>query len=148
MPLPRPCLGCGTPVRGASRCPACQAAREAKRGTTTQRGLGYAHRKRVKTELGGVDRCQCQGCGACGTRGCGRPFTKDNPKTGDHVTPRSRGGASGPLQALCRRCNSSKGARTSTPGRAAAPMPASPPSTTVSGSEDSDDEDDDWCGIL
>ena len=39
MTLPHPCLDCGALSRG-SRCPRCQSAREAARGSTTERGDG------------------------------------------------------------------------------------------------------------
>jgi hypothetical protein len=104
---------------GTHRCPACQAVVDARRASqrntrprakTTARGLGHAHRKRVETELAGITHCQCTGCPWCGD-GCGRAFTKANPKTGGHTTPRSKGGAASPLRAECLRCNSAKGDR-------------------------------------
>lgn len=101
---------------GTRRCPDCQARRDRQRNAqpranTTQRGLGHAHRQRVDQELAGITTCQCTGCSYCGPGGCGRSFTRDNPKTGNHLIPRSKGGGRGPLRAECRRCNSAKGNR-------------------------------------
>lgn len=47
-------------------------------------------------------------CANCLTGG-----SPDNPLTGDHITPWRRGGRNerGNIQVLCKRCNSSKGAR-------------------------------------
>ncbi len=104
MPL-RPCLDCGAPSQG-SRCEAHRVAhdnqRYARRGTTTERGLGATHQGQ-RRHLLTTDRT-----GICPR--CGQPYTANNPATAEHSTPRSRGGviADG---LLCRRCNSSAGAR-------------------------------------
>jgi hypothetical protein len=43
--LPRPCLTCGRPTRNGARCPGCTGVREAKRGTTSERGYGSEHKR-------------------------------------------------------------------------------------------------------
>lgn len=96
---------------GTLKCPPCQqqatAARNA-RPSGSQRGLGWAFSKRKRNDQNyqQASRCQCPGCPQ--HRGvCGETFTVDNPKTAGHVVARSRGGADGPILAVCRRCNSS-----------------------------------------
>jgi 5-methylcytosine-specific restriction enzyme A len=94
-----PCLepGCGR-ISDGSRCPEHRKMRTAIR--SADRGIAarvVAHHP----------ACQCQGCGLhegpCGS-------TSD--LTADHVVPLAAGGThDGPRQVLCRRCNSSKGAR-------------------------------------
>lgn len=53
-------------------------------------------------------KAQNNKCAVCGIR-----FTEDNPPTEDHIKPLSKGGehTSINIQALCRSCNSSKGAK-------------------------------------
>lgn len=104
---------------GTLRCPACQATATARRNarpSSSQRGLGWAFtvRKAADENYQHATRCQCPGCPRCGS-GCGEPFTAANPKTGGHAVPRSRGGADGPILAICRACNSSDGGRLAHP---------------------------------
>ena len=97
------CSSCGwayeKPYSGdAGRCPDCQTQRQQDRPTTTQKGLGSRWRKIARQQV--MDYPWCAYCGA----------TED--LTCDHVRPRALGGtAEGPLQTLCRTCNSRKGAR-------------------------------------
>jgi hypothetical protein len=100
---------------GTLKCPACQAIATAKRNTrpsSSARGLGwkFSTRKAADRTYQEATRCQCTGCPQH-TGLCGEQFTAANPKTGGHVTPRSRGGGDGPIRAICRRCNSSDGGR-------------------------------------
>jgi 5-methylcytosine-specific restriction enzyme A len=89
------CLGCGALTR-RSRCPTCQARRDAARGTTAQRGYGAAHQRRAHAAI--AAQPWCSNCGA----------TTD--LTADHITPLARGGDPlGPIRVLCRRCNSRRG---------------------------------------
>ncbi|MFE4355120.1 HNH endonuclease [Kitasatospora sp. NPDC056800] len=57
-------------------------------------------------------------CLWCMTKG-----DKDNPLTGDHIIPVSRGGTNEPrnIRVLCRRCNSRRGNRTNAKGPLAGP---------------------------
>lgn len=119
------CLGCralfDAGSTGTLRCPDCQAAAGARRNArpgSSSRGLGWAFsaRKAADRDYQAAILCQCPGSGSplgcsrhAGT--CGEPFTAENPKTADHVVPRSQGGGDGPILAMCRRCNSSKGGR-------------------------------------
>lgn len=101
----RPCLDCGQ-LSAGPRCPAHtqarQRARDQARGSTTSRGLGWAHRQQ-RTGLLEADQT-----GAC--PGCGEAYTPDNPATAEHSTARSRGGTEAD-RLLCRRCNSAAGGR-------------------------------------
>jgi len=113
MPPLRPCLGlpgmpCRGLARGANRCPPCRQAytraRDAHRGSTTQRGLGAAHRAQVEALI--------EACGGVPTHcpRCSRPINKGNPITGQHDQARAHGGKH-VTSLLCRACNSSLGAR-------------------------------------
>lgn len=101
----RPCLDCGSPSMN-SRCPVHKAQREARRdavrGSTTQRGLGWSHQQQVaelklRRPLGHCPRC-------------GRRITARNPLTGEHGTARAHGGTK-VTDLICRICNSADGAR-------------------------------------
>jgi hypothetical protein len=117
------CPACGTgcgnlfdlDTTRSQRCPGCQHHRTRQlqqRPSSSSRGLGWAftRRKHNDTSYQQATRCQCPGCPRCGT-GCGQPFTTANPKTAGHVQPRSKGGGSSPIRAVCRACNSSDGGR-------------------------------------
>ena len=87
MALARRCLDCGQRARG-TRCPRCEASR---RGTTTERGYGHAHRQRARAAV--TAQPWCSTCGS----------TDD--LTADHLAPLARGGHPlGPLRVLCRSC--------------------------------------------
>lgn len=72
------CLGCRRLTHG-TRCPACTTtrsrARDARRGTTTQRGLGWTHQQARREVLADAPPCHW----------CGEPAD-----TGDHAVPRSQ----------------------------------------------------------
>lgn len=89
-----------------SRCPEhyrqWEQQRAKQRGSSTQRGYGYRWQQTSKRAI-----AQAPYCVDCGTEG-----TSDNPLTGDHLTPRSKGGtAEDGVVVRCRRCNSKKGNR-------------------------------------
>lgn len=106
---PRPCLDCGTLTRNPSRCDEHQAAwearRDARRGTSAQRGYDSQWRRTAATavtEWRAEHGDWCPGWD-----------TDPHPATdlsGDHKTPLSRGGTNDPdnVQVLCRGCNSRK----------------------------------------
>jgi hypothetical protein len=102
--LMRPCLDCGRPSRG-SRCPVHeslrQSARDARRGSREERGLGYHYRKERDALVAEAGLTHCPRCE--------RPITKTNPITAEHGTPRAHGGTE-ITGLLCRSCNSSLGA--------------------------------------
>jgi 5-methylcytosine-specific restriction endonuclease McrA len=80
------------------------ASRKRHRGTTTERGLGYAHQKdgrRLKAVHRDGDLCWR----------CGQPMYKWQALERDHVTPRAYGGADGPAVLAHAHCNRSAGAR-------------------------------------
>ena len=96
--LPRPCLGCGIPVVGASRCPTCAPVQ-----TTDARGLGALHQRLARECIQAQPWCTW-----CGTTG-----TPDNPLTGGHIIARADGGRAEPgnYRTECRRCGSRDGGR-------------------------------------
>jgi hypothetical protein len=98
----RPCLDCDAPTT-KSRCLTCtavrQRARDAQRGTTTERGLGWDHQRQRDQQVTEVPYCER----------CGHTGSIRNPLTGEHTTPRAHGGTDVDMT-LCRSCNSSRGA--------------------------------------
>ncbi len=99
--LRRLCPGCRRVLIAspAVRCPTCQRARDAARGTTTARGLGY-HYQRARAKVLAVDTI----CWIC---------HKPGADTADHLIPRSRGGEStvANLRPAHSACNSRRGDR-------------------------------------
>ena len=97
------------------RCPSHQelaTKRRNARPSSSSRGLGweFSRRKKADPAYQAATRCQCRGCPRCGD-GCGVAFTKSNPKTAGHTIPRSQGGGSSAILAVCRSCNSADGGR-------------------------------------
>jgi hypothetical protein len=89
--LARPCLVCGQPVVGASRCPSCAPAK-AKRKTAA-RGYGAAHQaRRAKTLTAAYGE-------ACGR--CGKPMLEGQALDLDHTDDRT--GYMGFAHAACNR---------------------------------------------
>jgi len=111
MTVMRVCSGytghpCGKLARGR-RCSECQRQYEQARGS--RRVLGHydsTWRKLVAQAIREHPWCE-----VCKTGG-----TSDNPLTGDHRTPWSKGGRNvrSNVEVLCRGCNSRKGARSLT----------------------------------
>lgn len=104
----RECLDCwGLHSGTGPRCTACtrhrQRQRDAQRGTTTQRGLGWDHQQAREKILATATVCAI----------CGLPPTDDDPLTAGHITPRVHGGTNDPgnYQPEHASCNYSKGAR-------------------------------------
>jgi 5-methylcytosine-specific restriction endonuclease McrA len=98
---------------GTRRCPGCQPAatrRRQARPSSSSRGLGWDFSRRKGADAGyqAATHCQCPACPRH-TGVCGEAFTKSNPKTGGHTIPRSQGGHTSRLLAVCRSCNSSDG---------------------------------------
>lgn len=108
IPL-KPCLDCGRLSRSPTRCDRCEPThkrlreRNRDRPSKEARGLGATHRRVTREAIERQPWCT----------DCGHPGSKNNPLTGDHVIPRSRGGQSTPenIEVRCRRCNSKKGTR-------------------------------------
>lgn len=89
-------------------CPTKTRARDKRRGTRQQRGLDN-HWLRLAAQA--IRRQPF--CSYCGTTG-----SRDNPLTGDHRHPRSKGGSArtaNDIIVACRSCNSSRGDRTDWP---------------------------------
>ncbi|MFI6883382.1 HNH endonuclease signature motif containing protein [Streptosporangium canum] len=88
------------------RCPMCtsrqEQARDAARGTTTQRGLGADHQAAARVVLANAELCVV----------CGQPPTADDPLEAGHIIPRVRGGTNDitNYRAEHRSCNRSQGA--------------------------------------
>ncbi|MFC3986805.1 HNH endonuclease [Streptosporangium jomthongense] len=104
MPL-RECLACRGLHRGTGpRCGPCTTqqdrARDAARGTTTERGLGWSHQQAAKLVLTDATTCAI----------CGLPPTEDNPLTAGHIIARVDGGTNelDNYQPECQRCNYGK----------------------------------------
>jgi 5-methylcytosine-specific restriction protein A len=104
MPVLKPCPGCAVLVPLTSRrCAACEAQRQvqlaARRGTTTQRGLGWSYQRRRAVIL----KRDGYVCGICGGLGA---------VSVDHKVPRSLGGddSDSNLRAAHKRCNERRGA--------------------------------------
>jgi 5-methylcytosine-specific restriction endonuclease McrA len=106
------CLDCGRHVQTSDarngRCPDCRRTHEReksrRRRKTAARGYDGAWRKLVAEAIKRQPFCTY-----CGTRG-----SKDNPLTGDHKVPISKGGTATTLSDVvvaCRSCNSSRGGR-------------------------------------
>lgn len=97
-----PCLDCGAPSSGRTRCTRChtrrQQSRDRRRGSVTQRfGSGWT---RISRRIIERDHGLCWICGQPGA------------DTTDHIIPRANGGTNDEhnLAAAHKRCNSSRGA--------------------------------------
>ena len=96
VPLRR-CLDCNTLTPG-TRCRSCTSRRKAIRNADRL----IAHEVVTSSPV-----CSCSGC-----KLHPGPCRATSDLTADHVVPLARGGTNfGPRATLCRRCNSSKGAR-------------------------------------
>ena len=90
----RPCLGCGQLIASGSRCAQCRRSNTAAERT---------RRARVVAEWISTYGGWCPGWQ--------RPAHPSSDLTADHVEAVAAGGAEdGPLQVLCRSCNSTRGA--------------------------------------
>lgn len=103
----RACLGCDRLTSNGSRCEDCRLElvrrRSAARGTRQQQGYDAAWQRTVAAAIRAQPWCSI----------CKHPGSRDNPLTGDHILPKSRGGGNEPgnVRVLCRSCNSARGNR-------------------------------------
>lgn len=104
------CIGCrklySMDATGTLRCPVCQARATTARNqrpSSSSRGLGWKFSKRKQADAAYQAAVACHWCHGA--------FTAADPKTADHITPRSQGGEDGPIVAAHRSCNSSRGGR-------------------------------------
>lgn len=79
-----------------TRCAPCARAKDAARGSSTQRGYDYAF-EQAKLEPEYVNASRCVECGEA--------FTAENPKTGGHSVALRNGGKGSQIVPHCRRCN-------------------------------------------
>ena len=107
--LPRPCLDCGVPVLGASRCPTC-----APHQTTAERGYNAAHQAKRAALLATAYGQPCARCGL--------PMLPGQPLDLDHTDDRA--GYRGMSHQACnraaggrKRASEFRQAPTMTPGR-------------------------------
>ncbi|PJN00805.1 HNH endonuclease [Streptomyces sp. CB01201] len=105
MPRPRPCLECQRLTRNPSRCDDCTASFEARRGSSTQRGYGARWRQVRSQAVVAHRQVYGEWC-----PGWNVPAHPASDLTGDHITPKSKGGTDdlANVQVLCRGCNSRK----------------------------------------
>lgn len=103
---PTPCLACGSLGRCAHRAATTRPDGRRRSGWQV---YNAAWRELVAAAITTEPWCH-------NPDGCPHPdaATPANPLTGDHVTPRAAGGTDdiANIRIVCRRCNSSKGART------------------------------------
>ena len=111
-PLNRPCLDCGQLVRGAGRCARCATATAARRPPKpTRAGYTWAEQQRRAAAVKAHRARFGDWCPGWAARQA-HDVLPPNMLTADHVTAVAvSGDQGGPLQVLCRTCNSAKGAR-------------------------------------
>lgn len=110
----RPCIDCNAPT-DATRCPTCarrnQTTKDARRGTTTQRGYGWpwqqVSRQAIALHLATYGL-------VCPGWQVPAHTTQPGSLTTDHIVAKAHGGTDSlsNCQVLCRPCNSRKGATT------------------------------------
>lgn len=98
MPIPRPCLTCGTPTTTGTRCPECDSERQAKRNAKRIHYKGD-YKRQAKQIRDNATICHI----------CNQPAIEDDPWTADHLIP---GNPTSPLAPAHRSCNSRRGNRT------------------------------------
>lgn len=87
--------GCPTLV-SKGKCGDCRREAEQARGSRQARGYDRDYEQQLRSP----DYVNATHCAECG-----RPFTKDNPKTGGHSVALRRGGKGSKILPHCRRCN-------------------------------------------
>jgi 5-methylcytosine-specific restriction protein A len=141
--LRRACLGCGRIVRGASRCPPCQAERDrAKRARRPEldRYVEQQRRRRAVAHHRATVGDWCPGVPELG-----RPAHPAANLSADHVVEVAAGGREdGPLVVRCVPCNSARSANVTrralaelvgSPQGTAAPTPRPPKFPTHTGDD-------------
>lgn len=95
---------CGRPYWVGEGCPVCGYGR---RGSGSQQArIPRSHAERKRRAQAVADWIAAHGPLCPGFR---RPPHPSHDLTADHVVPQSLGGLDGPLQVLCRRCNTARG---------------------------------------
>jgi hypothetical protein len=103
---PRRSCGHGS---GTGECRTCKRARDARRPSRQQRGLGAEYDRERRQVLAGATHCAR----------CGKPFGPDRRPTAGHVTASvDGGGTTGNLRPECAPCNYGDGARLRRPAGA------------------------------
>ena len=134
--LARPCISCGTTVRGKARCPACQG--QADRAKRARRPDLDDHHERERRRRVVADHRSLLGDWCPGLPDLRRPAHPAADLTADHVREVALGGRpDGPLVVRCRSCNAARSAhrnrRSMTRRTSPHPSPAEPPITHSDG---------------
>ena len=107
--LLRPCIGCGTTVRGKARCRDCQAL--ADRAKRARRPDLDDHHERERRRRTVADHRAIVGDWCPGLPDQRRPAHPAADLTADHVKEVAKGGRpDGPLVVRCRSCNAARSA--------------------------------------
>lgn len=106
MPLPKPCLDCGTLTTNQSRCGVCQQKRDAS-PSQQQRKLARRMKKAMLYDSMYQHRAKLIRDSAVECYLCLNPFTQVDPPEADHLYPAL--GSSSPLLPAHRTCNNRKG---------------------------------------
>jgi 5-methylcytosine-specific restriction protein A len=110
MALKRPCLGCGVLVRGASRCPRCQAGRDQAKTARRPKLKTYSETERRRRAVADWRARYGDWCPGFHERP-GRPGHPSADLTADHDGMVGMGHPEdGPLTVRCRSCNSARAA--------------------------------------
>lgn len=96
-------IGCPTLTSG-TKCDECRRKARARRGTTTEQGLGWAHQKRKRELLPDAIGTLCP-------LGCGELMLEGQALDLDHSTPRVLNRAAHGDRIVHARCNRAAGAR-------------------------------------
>lgn len=111
MPGLRPCTDCGTPYRTQTeRCPNPRCPRSRRRANPGQQGrIARSHRERRRRAAAVAEHRARFGEWCPGWNVPAHRVVPPNRLSADHIVPQSLGGADGPLQVRCVKCNTARG---------------------------------------
>lgn len=101
--------GCPEMVEGGTRCPACVAAAEQRRGTSSQRSYDYKHQMAREALLRRLRRAEAAGRPAPKCPRCGQPMTSDQDLQFGHSTDQALSPGARADRLEHGRCNNSAG---------------------------------------